>query len=235
MTTTSEVEAELFALLPPPLRTQASRLSRLLINATKGIISLSQLQSSIETDVNLALVPYVLAGKHIVIDRGVVAFEADDRVGQIRVGEIVYGSTLSTRQVYTDGGNYAEGNIDNRRGVFIGSGAIVKGPVFGVNWGKIDIISLPSIDLPQEFYQPPEISGFIRRDADLDYFKEQLVTSHLAIIMGMPGTGKTWLATLLVREMSLEKPKKIFWYKFREHDTFDVIIRKMAISLAHNP
>jgi MoxR-like ATPase len=42
--------------------------------------------------------------------------------------------------------------------------------------------------------RPPDVPGFIGREAELAYFKEKLRSERLAIITGAPGIGKTTLA-----------------------------------------
>jgi len=41
---------------------------------------------------------------------------------------------------------------------------------------------------------PPECRGFVGREDELAYFAQRLATTHLVVIAGRPGVGKTWLA-----------------------------------------
>jgi hypothetical protein len=47
------------------------------------------------------------------------------------------GAQSSVQTVNTDGGDYVEGNLDKRQGVFV-SGGQVNGPVVGINSGTIE-------------------------------------------------------------------------------------------------
>ena len=47
--------------------------------------------------------------------------------------------------------------------------------------------------------RPPEVAEFVGRDIELTGLFEKLATRHLAVIAGMPGVGKTALASELAR------------------------------------
>src|SRR5262249_14552155 len=89
--------------------------------------------------------------------------------------------------------------------------------------------ALPDLPLP-ELEHLPAIADFIGRTAELDYFAEKLSSAHLAVIVGLPGIGKTALAAELARRTAA--PDRIFWHSFHEHEGIDAIIWKLAGFLA---
>jgi len=84
--------------------------------------------------------------------------------------------------------------------------------------------------LPLEPVKPPEVSEFIGREAELVYFADKLSTNHLAVIMGMPGIGKTWLAAKLARRTG--DLQKVFWHSFREGEGTAAVLWELAGFLA---
>jgi tetratricopeptide (TPR) repeat protein len=86
------------------------------------------------------------------------------------------------------------------------------------------------IPAPPEPVQPPEVANFIGRETELSYYAEQMQQSHLAVIVGMPGMGKTSLAAVLARRVAT--PAKTFWHSFRLNEGLDILIWKLAGFLA---
>ncbi len=84
---------------------------------------------------------------------------------------------------------------------------------------------------PPEPTKPPEIIGFVGRDQELTYFVNMLETSHLAVIAGMAGVGKTALAATLVTLCARES-SRIFWHSFHEGEGIDAVIWNLAGFLA---
>jgi tetratricopeptide (TPR) repeat protein len=91
---------------------------------------------------------------------------------------------------------------------------------------------LPALEIkpPPEPGRPPDTIHFIGRHIELTDFRAQLTTSHLAIITGMPGVGKTTLAAVLAQQAS--PPDKLFWHVFHLGEDIHVVIWKLAGFLA---
>lgn len=83
--------------------------------------------------------------------------------------------------------------------------------------------------LPEPTPIPPT-PGFIGRDADLIFFQEQLATTHLAFIGGLPRVGKTWLAARLAAQW--RNPPFVFWHTFGSEEDVSVLRWKLAEFLA---
>lgn len=88
----------------------------------------------------------------------------------------------------------------------------------------------PEIPPPPAPIQPPEMADFVGRETELAYFADKLATSHLAVITGMAGVGKTALAAVLTQQVG--DSDKTFWHSFHEGEGIDVIIWKLAGFLA---
>lgn len=80
--------------------------------------------------------------------------------------------------------------------------------------------------------RPPEISDFVGRDAELELFVAQLATTHLVVITGLAGVGKTGLAAALARQAS--DPRKTFWHTFHHGEGLEALIWALAGFLATN-
>ena len=87
------------------------------------------------------------------------------------------------------------------------------------------------IPLPPEPIKPPTVFGFVGRDSELTYFAEVLEESHIAVIAGMAGVGKTALASTLIGEV-VREPSRVFWHSFHEGEGIDAVIWNLAGFLA---
>lgn len=97
---------------------------------------------------------------------------------------------------------------------------------------EIDEPEQPSIEIPPppEPRRPPEIQGFVGREAELTAYAETLEETSIAVITGMAGAGKTALAAQLTHWVA--EPERVFWHSFNEGDGVDSIISSLAGFLA---
>ena len=116
--------------------------------------------------------------------------------------------------------------VKDARGVVIGDQAKVE--QYFVE--KMEAARPLEIPPPPEPTRPPETAAFVGRETELAYFADRVATSHLAVITGMAGVGKTALAAALARRVT--DPEKTFWHSFHEGEGVDVIIWKLAGFLA---
>ena len=91
----------------------------------------------------------------------------------------------------------------------------------------LDEIETPPPPKPD---QPPQTAIFTGREAELAQYASHLVETHMAIICGFAGVGKTALAAALARRAST--PEKTFWHSFHADEGMDVILWKLAAFLA---
>ena len=83
---------------------------------------------------------------------------------------------------------------------------------------------------PPEPSLPAKVVDFVGRETELAYFADRLMTGHLAVILGMPGVGKTGLASELARRQ--DRPTRTFWHSFHEGEGVNALIWKLAGFLA---
>src|SRR5262245_20817804 len=107
MITVDDLQSSLLTLLPAEYHDRIPQLTRILGDASSGALSPAETLAHLANDPNLGPILHALAGQQL----------------------------QTSQTVLTFGGDYAEGNIDKRQGVFISDGATVVGPVIGVNQG----------------------------------------------------------------------------------------------------
>ncbi|MEM7134050.1 MAG: tetratricopeptide repeat protein [Chloroflexota bacterium] len=85
---------------------------------------------------------------------------------------------------------------------------------------------------PSEPECPPSVKGFVERESAMAFYTDQLQAKGIAIIAGMPGVGKTTVASMLARRRGV--PDKTFWYSFYRDEGLERFISKLAEFLAWN-
>jgi ATP/maltotriose-dependent transcriptional regulator MalT len=76
----------------------------------------------------------------------------------------------------------------------------------------------------------PDVTGFVGRQAELAAYRRRLDQSHLAVITGMRGAGKTWLAARLATQVGTAG--RIFWRTLYPGDGIGSVVRRLAGFLA---
>jgi ATP/maltotriose-dependent transcriptional regulator MalT len=84
----------------------------------------------------------------------------------------------------------------------------------------------PEITPPPETPRPPQAEDLIGREIELASAMNRLATSHMAVVTGMAGVGKTMLAAALARRTAGEDD--IFWHSFHEGEGIEAIVWKLA-------
>ena len=107
---------------------------------------------------------------------------------------------------------------------------VAPGPIPSVSKTRGSYVVTLEITPPPEPSAPPKVVDFIGREAELADFTGELDTRHLAVITGMPGVGKTALASELAGRR--EQPATTFWHTFHEGEGVNVLIWKLAGFLA---
>ena len=152
------------------------------------------------------------------------------KMGKVpRMGVDLHGQTIHGPQTAVTGD--ARGPILS--GEFGGPVALAGGEAVDLRGAqhviyKPTIQQAPALEIapPPQPVSPPETPGFIGREAELAYFGDKLATSHLAVICGMPGVGKTALASVLARRVG--DPRRTFWHAFHESEGVEGVVWKLA-------
>src|SRR5262245_34319466 len=219
MSAASELESALLNVLPSELHAQIPTLARLLGDATTGQLSPDELQQQLFAVPALAPLLSALAGHSFAVGDTTVSFSGGDQRGANILAGNIAGRDLIA--VQTSGGDYAGGDIDKRQFFEGGIHVHYSGhPIAGLG---------PALPYPEPG-RPPEVAAFVGREAELAYFAQKLSVSHIAVISGMAGVGKTTLAAALARQVAA--PDNIFWHAFHEGEGIDAIIWKLAGFLA---
>jgi hypothetical protein len=98
----------------------------------------------------------------------------------------------------------------------------------------VEVIAAPpdrtKVTPPPEPSRPPQVAGFVGREAELTAYADRLVNEQLAVIAGMAGVGKTALAVTLAQRVA--DPEHTFWHTFHEGEGVDALLWKLAGFLA---
>lgn len=137
----------------------------------------------------------------------------------------------------TRSGAHVGKNVTTGGGDFVGRDQTVHGDEVGgdkVGGNKIEVhvhVPPPSdIPPPPPPDNLPRVVGFVGRDQELTYYRQKLESANVAIITGMAGVGKTWLAAQLALQTS--PPGKIFWHRCLPNEGVHAVIWAFAGFLA---
>lgn len=90
--------------------------------------------------------------------------------------------------------------------------------------------STPVIPPPGKPKEPPLFEGFVGREAELTRYADALAHYGIAVVAGMPGIGKTALASVLSQRVSVAD--KRFWHTFNPGEGVMSILWELAAFLA---
>jgi ATP/maltotriose-dependent transcriptional regulator MalT len=112
----------------------------------------------------------------------------------------------------------------------VASAGDIDAPVFtGDIHGNVTVElggKLPPIPPPPPPERPPDTSTFVGRESELSAFTSRLEQSHLVVITGMAGVGKTALAAALAQQHGV--PAFTFWHTFHPDESIETLIWQMA-------
>lgn len=208
MLSNDDIQAELKKVLPPELHLEIPRFADIIGRAISKTLPANEAQELLSANSKFAPILSALTQQPIMRDEFELHVQAANLTSEQPGGNLIF-------QINTRGGDYAEGSIDKRQGIFI---EVTLPP--------------PEIPPPLPVTTPPEIQDFIGRDTELGDLRARVAADHFAILIGEPGVGKTALAAAITREFVGVKP--IFWHTFREGHSVDLLIAELASFLAHN-
>jgi AAA ATPase domain len=219
MTTIDQIETVLRSHLAPELHASLPGFLQLMAKTASGNLSSAELQRHFDGERALQPLLEALVGRHLVMGRLALGVTVQNDHPAVSIGNVIF----------TGGGDYAEGNIDKRQGVFVGDGAIVHGMVVGVNYGTIYLYP-PDIPPSPEPEHPSQLRGFVGREKVLDDLTKKLETDRLVIITGMAGVGKTDFAVALSAQLAaqVDHVEGIYWHTFHEGQGFGELIVTLA-------
>lgn len=102
--------------------------------------------------------------------------------------------------------------------------------------GQLFTLSTPTRIHSFEIPAPPEPTilpltpDFVGREVELTHYQTRLLESGIAVVVGMPGIGKSALAAQLAA--NFVKTTKVFWHSCHANEGADVLIWKLAGFLA---
>ena len=88
-------------------------------------------------------------------------------------------------------------------------------------------IEIPPPPAPSK---PPELRAFGGRTDELAAYRAHLASTHLVVMTGLAGVGKTTLAAALAQQAS--DTDRVFWHTFHDGEGLDVILWQLAAFLA---
>jgi ATP/maltotriose-dependent transcriptional regulator MalT len=94
-----------------------------------------------------------------------------------------------------------------------------------IPWDSLSV-EVQDVSAPPRPTALPDVSGFVGREDELAYFAAKLADSHLAVISGMAGMGKTALAVTLARQLA--QPEQVFWHTFHKDEGVEALLYKLA-------
>jgi len=126
---------------------------------------------------------------------------------------------VDQRVVNTQGGDYAEGDIDERQGKFVeGDQFNFDGHFPGaIVYAKPTIYQAPR-ESPPAFQVPYQPVPLIGRDGVLAELADRLTGDAPVAIVGMAGVGKTMLATTFAHRHQKDFPGGVFWLNMEQPD-----------------
>ncbi len=149
--------------------------------------------------------------------------EGEDMGSGIKIGDVGANAAVAV-------GPGASVNVQNTQVQNYAFSGSISGDVNIAGDVHVDASDLPIPD-PPPTELPPGIEGFVGREDELARFHEQLRTSHMAVISGMPGMGKTRLAAVLAQQAA--RPENIFWHTFRRGQGVESVVWQLAAFAAH--
>ena len=125
MNTPTDLRAALRAKLPPALANQAAGLAQVLMQVLAGQLAQDTVQQQLAP---FADALQALAGRQVAAGETLLSFGAGNQIGTVSIGTLagrdvmtmhVTMASSAQRTIHTGGGAYAEGDMDQRQGVFV--------------------------------------------------------------------------------------------------------------------